>query len=177
MAINANYISITGRDNYTIDCQLKPGAKLPYRANSTDAGADLFSYEDCEIYPNEQKLVDTGVAIKISQGYGGFIYNRSSQGKNGITIPHSVGGIDSGYRDTIKVLLKNKQSSVFNNLREEFIEDIKRLSPKVEKINYKQKVDKAPLLLELNIFDLHLGKIAWSEETNHEYNLEIAAGH
>ena len=67
----------------------------------------MFSYEDCEIYPNEQKLVDTGVAIKISQGYGGFIYNRSSQGKKGITIPHSVGVIDSGYRDTIKVLLKN----------------------------------------------------------------------
>jgi predicted phosphodiesterase len=43
------------------------------------------------------------------------------------------------------------------------------------KINYKQKVDKNPLLLELNIFDLHLGKIAWSEETNHEYNLEIAS--
>ena len=107
MAINANYISITGRDNYTIDCQLKPGAQLPHRANPTDAGADLFSYEDCEIYPGEQKLVDTGVAMKISHGYGGFIYNRSSQGKNGITIPHSVGVIDSGYRDTIKVLLKN----------------------------------------------------------------------
>ena len=107
MAINANYISITGRDNYTIDCQLKPGAKLPYRANSTDAGADLFSYEDCEIYPGEQKLVDTGIAIKIPQGFAGFVYNRSSQGKKGITIPHSVGVIDSGYRDTIKVLLKN----------------------------------------------------------------------
>ena len=75
----------------------------------------------------------------------------------------------------VKVWLKNKQSAVFNNLREEFIEDIKKLSPKVNKINYKQKVDKDPLLLELNIFDLHLGKIAWSEETNHEYNLDIAS--
>lgn len=74
----------------------------------------------------------------------------------------------------VKIWLKNKQSTVLNNIREEFIEDIKKLSPKVEKINYKQKVDKDPLLLELNIFDLHLGKIAWSEETNHEYNLEIA---
>jgi predicted phosphodiesterase len=75
----------------------------------------------------------------------------------------------------VKVWLKNKQSAVLNNIREEFIEDIKKLSPKVEKINYKQKVDKYPLLLELNIFDLHLGKIAWSEETNHDYNLDIAS--
>ena len=63
--------------------------------------------EDLEIYPNEQKLVDTGIAIKIPHGFAGFVYNRSSQGKKGITIPHSVGVIDSGYRDTIKVLLKN----------------------------------------------------------------------
>jgi dUTP pyrophosphatase len=66
-----------------------------------------MSNEDLEIYPNEQKLVDTGIAIKIPQGFAGFVYNRSSQGKKGITIPHSVGVIDSGYRDTIKVLLKN----------------------------------------------------------------------
>ena len=93
--------------SFQLDCQLKPGAKLPQRAYSSDAGADLFAYEDCEIYPNEQKLVDTGIAVKIPQGFGGFVYNRSSQGKKGITIPHSVGVIDSGYRDTIKVLLKN----------------------------------------------------------------------
>ena len=95
--------------NYTpaLECQLKPGAKLPERAHHNDAGADLFACEDLEIYPNEQKLVDTGIAIKIPQGFAGFVYNRSSQGKKGITIPHSVGVIDSGYRDTIKVLLKN----------------------------------------------------------------------
>ena len=90
-----------------LECLVKPGAKLPQRAHSSDAGADLFSYENLEIYPGEQKLVDTGIAVKIPQGYGGFVYNRSSQGKKGITIPHSVGVIDSGYRDTIKVLLKN----------------------------------------------------------------------
>ena len=101
-AYNANTMCYTA-----LECQLKPGAKLPERAHPTDAGADLFSYENLEIYPNEQKLVDTGIAIKIPHGFAAFVYNRSSQGKNGITIPHSVGVIDSGYRDTIKVLLKN----------------------------------------------------------------------
>ena len=91
----------------TLECLVAPGAKLPERAHRTDAGADLFSYEELEIYPGEQKLVDTGIAIKIPEGFGGFIFNRSSQGKKGITIPHSVGVIDSDYRGNLKVLLKN----------------------------------------------------------------------
>lgn len=93
--------------NPVYECMVQPGALLPKRAHSSDAGADLFSYQDCEIYPGEQKLVDTGIAIKIPRGFGGFIYNRSSQGKVGITIPHSVGVIDSDYRGNLKVLLKN----------------------------------------------------------------------
>jgi dUTP pyrophosphatase len=105
---NANGVtSYTTFNSFQLDCMLKPGAQLPQRAHHSDAGADLFSYQDLEIFPNEQKLVDTGIAVKIPQGYAGFVYNRSSQGKKGITIPHSVGVIDSGYRDTIKVLLKN----------------------------------------------------------------------
>jgi len=88
-AYNANTMCYTA-----LECLLKPGAMLPYRAHPTDAGADLFSNENLEIYPDEQKLVDTGIAIKIPHGFAGFVYNRSSQGKKGITIPHSVGVID-----------------------------------------------------------------------------------
>lgn len=91
----------------SIDCQLQPGAHLPQRAHPSDAGADLRALESHEIYPGEQKLVDTGVAVKIPRGFAGFIFNRSSQGKKGITIPHSVGVIDSDYRGNLKVLLKN----------------------------------------------------------------------
>ena len=96
----------------SISCQVQAGAQLPKRAHASDAGADLFAWidgetEEIEIAPNEQKLVDTGIAIKIPEGYGGFIFNRSSQGKKGITIPHSVGVIDSDYRGNLKVLLKN----------------------------------------------------------------------
>jgi dUTP pyrophosphatase len=90
-----------------LECQVLHGAMLPHRQHASDAGADLFSYETHEIYPGEQQLVDTGIAIKIPEGYAGFIYNRSSQGKKGITIPHGVGVIDSDYRGNLKVLLKN----------------------------------------------------------------------
>ena len=109
--LTSTYISVSnsniGFSRPVLHCLVQPGAKLPQRAHPSDAGADLFSYEEVEIYPGEQKLVDTGIAIKIPQGFGGFIYNRSSQGKKGITIPHSVGVIDSDYRGNLKVLLKN----------------------------------------------------------------------
>lgn len=96
-----------------IMCLLEPGAQLPQRAHPTDAGADLHAWildnlaREIDIYPGEQKLIDTGVAVKIPEGFAGFVYNRSSQGKKGITIPHSVGVIDSDYRGSIKVILKN----------------------------------------------------------------------
>jgi dUTP pyrophosphatase len=106
--INRDYDHNRGvRIAQELECQVQPGAMLPHRQHRTDAGADLFSYETCEIYPGEQQLVDTGIAIKIPEGYAGFIYSRSSQGKKGITIPHGVGVIDTDYRGNLKVLLKN----------------------------------------------------------------------
>jgi dUTP pyrophosphatase len=96
-----------------IQCMVSPGAKLPQRAHPSDAGADLFAWfepgqpQECEIFPQDQKMIDTGIAVKIPYGHAGFVYNRSSQGKRGIQIPHSVGIIDSDYRGTIKVILKN----------------------------------------------------------------------
>ena len=95
------------RINPVIECRVDDAAYLPCRAHPTDAGADLRSTESCTLVYGEQKLFDTGVAVKIPEGYGGFVFNRSSQGKRGITIPHSVGVVDSDYRGNIKVILKN----------------------------------------------------------------------
>ena len=80
---------------------------MPVRAHPSDAGADSFSNAEIAIYPGETKMIDTGVAVKIPLGYVGLVYNRSSQGKINVTIPHSVGVIDADYRGNIKVLLKN----------------------------------------------------------------------
>lgn len=98
-----------------LPCLVDDKAFLPQRAHANDAGADLMACidETIELYPGEQKLIGTGVAIKIPVGYGGFIFNRSSQGKRGITIPHSVGVIDTDYRGEIKVLLKNISEDVY----------------------------------------------------------------
>jgi dUTP pyrophosphatase len=80
---------------------------VPVRAHFNDAGADLVSKESKTVTPGEQYMFDTGVRMEIPSGFAGFIFNRSSQGKIGITIPNSVGVIDSQYRGNLKVILRN----------------------------------------------------------------------
>lgn len=82
-------------------------ALRPTRAHYSDAGADLRSKVDYILAPSEQYLFDTGVAVAVPPGFVGLVFNRSSQGIKGLSIPHSVGVIDSEYRGNIKVLLKN----------------------------------------------------------------------
>lgn len=82
---------------------------MPKRAHPTDAGADLFSKENHAVLPcvDAPTMVDTGVAVAIPKGYVGLVFNRSGQGKRLVTLPNSVGVIDSDYRGNIKVMLYN----------------------------------------------------------------------
>ena len=96
-----------------IPCLVKNTSYLPQRANPTDAGADLRSIEKVELETNSVKLLDTGVAVKIPVNYAGFIFNRSGQALQGITLVNGVGVIDSDYRGTIKVALKNTSSKTY----------------------------------------------------------------
>lgn len=86
---------------------------IPARAHPADAGADLRSTTDHEIYPEEMALVDTGVAIAIPEGYMGFVVPRSSMGKVRVSIANTAGIIDSDYRGNIMVRLVNEGSDPF----------------------------------------------------------------
>ena len=98
----------------TIECRLNhPDAKLPKRANPTDAGADLYSCEDVTIAPGTVMLVDTGLAIKTPENYAAFIYNRSGQGSKGVMVANGVGVIDSDYRGNLKVALYNAREDAY----------------------------------------------------------------
>lgn len=90
-----------------IAVRLEDPVCMPKRAHVTDAGADLVSITDLVVARGQQVLVDTGVAIKIPAGYGGFILNRSSQRNKGIT-SWGTGLIDSDYRGNIKVVVANQ---------------------------------------------------------------------
>jgi hypothetical protein len=74
----------------------------------------------------------------------------------------------------VKVWLKKKQASYdLNIIRKQFIEDLKNLSPVVSKNKYTSTLNVGGLL-EINIFDLHFGKVAWHEEVGENYNIQIA---
>lgn len=89
---------------------LNDKAKIPCRAHSTDAGADLFSIEDCLIRPGERRPVSTGISLEIPEGYYGRIAPRSGlAAKSGIDV--LAGVLDSSYRGEIKVILLNTDQS------------------------------------------------------------------
>lgn len=60
-------------------------------------------------------------------------------------------------------------------VRKEFIDDLKKISPKVKKPIFSRNTS-GDKLFQINLFDLHLGKMSWHEETGWEYNLETAIG-
>lgn len=81
-------------------------SKIPFRANKTDAGADLCSIENLVIEPLQRKAVSTGIVLEIPEGYYGRIAPRSGLAyKNGIDV--LAGVVDSSYRGEIKVILFN----------------------------------------------------------------------
>lgn len=97
-----------------INIKCNDPALYPQRVHESDAGADLRSSEDVEIYPGETKLVDTGVAIQIPYGMAGLVVPRSSMGKIRVMLANTVGVIDSDYRGNIKVLLANDGDDIFD---------------------------------------------------------------
>jgi dUTP pyrophosphatase len=78
-----------------------------------DAGADLVANEDVTLAPGGGRaLIGTGIAIAIPRGYAGFVQPRSGLAlRHGVTCLNTPGLIDSGYRDELKVLLINTDSS------------------------------------------------------------------
>lgn len=79
----------------------------PARAHDTDAGLDLYIPEGqgCLVRPGAVYAIDLGVRVAIPDGYYGQLALRSSAGSKGLTMPHGVGIIDSGYRGNLKVLV------------------------------------------------------------------------
>ena len=91
--------------------RINPDAPMPKYAHDGDAGMDLCSMEDVELYPGETKKVGTGVAMAIPDGWVGLVFPRSGLGSKGLTLSNCVGVIDSGYRGEIQATLHFNQSS------------------------------------------------------------------
>lgn len=91
--------------------KLDKDACVPTRGTDQSAGADLYSVEETEIKKGETKLIHTGLAMEIPEGYGGFIFARSGLAtKKGLAPANKVGVVDSDYRGEIMVSLHNHSS-------------------------------------------------------------------
>ena len=90
--------------------KLDENAVLPTYGSEFAAGADLYALCDEEIVfqPGETKLVHTGLAMEIPEGYAGLIYARSGlASKRGLAPANKVGVVDADYRGEVMVALHN----------------------------------------------------------------------
>lgn len=89
----------------TVQITLDPGAYIPTKAYDNDAGFDLKSPIDFTVPPGGSATVDTGVHMRIPDGFCGLLVSKSGLNmKKNIT---STGLIDAGYSGSIVVKLYN----------------------------------------------------------------------
>ena len=86
--------------------KLFANAQLPQKAHAGDLGYDLFAVQDEMVYPDETRLISTGIAIQFPEGYGAFINDRSSVATK-MKLFTVAGVIDNGYIGEIRVAVHN----------------------------------------------------------------------
>ncbi|SDS41851.1 dUTP pyrophosphatase [Friedmanniella luteola] len=88
--------------------RLHPDVEPPVYAHPGDAGADLRCREAFTLAPGERRLVGTGLAIALPDGYAAFVHPRSGlAARSGVTVVNAPGTVDAGYRGEIRVCLLN----------------------------------------------------------------------
>lgn len=108
-----------------IDVHLKrlphaQGLDLPAYATPQAAGLDLYAAvaEDVVLLPGERKLIPTGLAIALPEGFEAQIRPRSGLAlKNGLAVLNSPGTIDADYRGEIQIILANLGGEPFTVTR------------------------------------------------------------
>ena len=90
--------------------KLNEKATVPTYGSAFAAGADLYACEEnaVTVEAGETKLIHTGIAMAIPEGYVGLVYARSGlASKRGLAPANKVGVIDSDYRGEVMVALHN----------------------------------------------------------------------
>ena len=92
------------------------GAILPEYKTDGASGCDVHAFvkDPVELLPGDIKLIPTGLACAIPEGFEIQVRPRSGlAAKNGITCLNTPGTIDSDYRGEIKVILINLGKEAF----------------------------------------------------------------
>lgn len=80
--------------------KLDPGAYMPERAHSKDAGLDLKAPKGFIVYPKKKIKINTGVHVQLPPDTDAYVKNRSSFFDEGLL---TDGTIDEGYTGAIIV--------------------------------------------------------------------------
>ncbi len=72
----------------------------------SDIGLDIRAYETVSIKPLEQKIIKTGLKIRIPEGHVGLIRDRAGIVSN-MNVHTAAGTFDPGYRGEISIVLVN----------------------------------------------------------------------
>lgn len=86
--------------------KLDPDAQLPKYAHDGDAGMDVFALEDTYLEYGTPKIVKTGIAAEIPDGYELQVRARSGLAVKGVEVVNGPGTVDSKYRGEIGVILR-----------------------------------------------------------------------
>lgn len=91
--------------------KLFPDVITPTYATDGSGAFDIYAYtpqaEWTAVLPNQAVTFDTGLTMKIPDGFGLMILSRSGHGfKNNVRLSNCVGLIDSDYVGEIKVKLR-----------------------------------------------------------------------
>jgi dUTP pyrophosphatase len=99
-----------------------PPLSLPAYETPHAAGLDLRADEDFTLGPGERRLVPTGLAIAVPEGYEAQVRARSGLAlRHGIALVNAPGTIDADYRGEVGVLLVNLGAEPFAGRRGERI--------------------------------------------------------
>lgn len=109
-----------------------------------------------ELIKCESRRVSWDVTMKISEG-------NSSEGYHQYPLKRT----NHGFRCIVTV--KPIQKAITTEYVRELFDEME--APKLEEYKYS---DEEGMMLEIPIMDLHLGKLAWKDETGHNYKLQIA---
>ena len=88
----------------------------PRYMTEKSSGMDLYAAVDEEIVlkPGQRRLISTGIAISVPEGYEAQVRPRSGLAlRNGITLANAPGTIDADYRGEIGVILINHGEAPF----------------------------------------------------------------
>jgi dUTP pyrophosphatase len=95
--------------------KLQDNAIIPQFKTIGSAGMDICSIEDVILQPSEFRIIKTGLAMQIEQGYEIQVRPRSGLAcKYGITVINTPGTIDSDYTGEVGVGLINLSKTEYH---------------------------------------------------------------